>query len=1418
VREIARLGIDIGSTTIKYVVTDSTFKALLSGYERHNTKVTDTLVDLLMEINQHFPDTLFHVAFTGSAGMGIAEATEMQFTQEVIAASRWGEKLYPNLRSIFDIGGEDAKLVLIDEQKRLDIRMNGNCAGGTGAYIDQMATLMNASIEQLNQWAFEHQQLYPIASRCGVFAKTDLQNLISRNISKPDISASIFEAIAQQTLNSLGRGAQIETPILLTGGPFTFIPFLRHSFAKALDCSLEDLIIPERGDTFTAHGTAYMIDPGAEAIPITALIERVAMISPPPDFNSQIKPLFNSNEEYQNWKEERKKFELKKGEFKNSEQLFLGIDSGSTTSKIVLLNENSEIVFHSYKPNNGDPLKTILVELEKLKNQLDKSNRTLKINCSAVTGYGEEWIQKGLGIDLGLVETVAHLKAAQYLDPEVTFVLDIGGQDMKAMTVQDGKIINIAVNEACSSGCGTFIEGFAQTLGYPVEEFALLGTQSQRPYDLGSRCTVFMNSKVKQALREGATVGDLSAGLAYSVIKNCLYKVLHLQSVEELGDHIVVQGGTFKNDAVSRSLELLTDQEITSSNMPELMGAYGAALHAFQYFQDHPEYQSGFDLETTITQPKPKIKLFTCHGCTNQCVITQYYFENGNQCYTGNKCEKIFTNNPAAKAKGENIFDIQYQYLMDRIKPKKSSKDAKKIKIGLPLILNMYENYPFWHTLFTVAGLEVVTSDESTQELYKKGTGAIMADNICFPAKLSHGHLVNLVEKGVDRIFIPMVIYENKQFDESTNSFNCPIVSGYPEVLQGSIKKGGNDSTPSIDNIPFNMDSEKLLYKACRRYLKQLGISKSETQKAFQRAIEEQKRYNHNVAKANKKIVERANKAGKPIIMVAGHPYHIDPLIHQKVSHILTDLGVYVINEQITKESPGVDFSRYYTISQWEYPNRILQAMEWVSKQPFEVGFVQLNSFGCGLDTIIMNELKLFAASRRISYAWIRIDEIATPGSIKLRLRSFVESITLKRKQQQTTVQKKVKPTKQRALFEKKDRERTILFPWFSEFYSSFAPTIAKQVGYRFENLPPSDQESIQTGLKYAHNEVCYPATLVVGDIIKALQSGKYDRDKIAIGITQTGGQCRATNYLSLIKRAMDQIGFHDVPLIGLGMPDGTFNEQPGFDVPWLKILKPTFITLLFADALSEIYYATVSKEEDGTQSKALKDKYIKLGIELLEKKESNKLFKLLEDAIAEFNQVPIAYPNPKTVGIVGEIYLKYNSFAQYYIIDWLIENHIEVRIPPMLEFMIQAFVNGEVQRKEFIAEKKGLYWGEAIAELLSNHYIEKMEKVKKQFRYYTPGDSIREAAAMGEEILNLNHQFGEGWLIPSEIVGFIKKGVNDVICLQPFGCIANHVIGKGMEHKIKQRYPQANLLYLDFDSGVSKVNILNRLHFLIQN
>lgn len=1400
--KIIRLGIDVGSTTAKVVALDENNQIVYKSYCRHFTRLVETITKILSQLSDELGDVQLNVCMTGSGAMGITEKLGIQFVQEVIAVTKSLQTFYPKAKTLIDIGGEDAKLVLLEKGKSPDIRMNGNCAGGTGAFIDQMAGLINISIDDMDELAQKSTTIYPIASRCGVFAKTDVQNLIARKIDQSDIAASIFHAVALQTINSLARGYDIEPQVVFCGGPLSYIPSLRQAFVNLMKLKEGEYEVPQDAQLFTALGTALSAKKENRSISVKNLIDELLNYTAGSlEQEEHLAPLFSSEYPMWKWEENRRVISIPKAEVGEKQKAYLGIDSGSTTTKVVLIDEDDKILYSFYSHNQGNPLNTAIEGLNAFKTQLTESGSQLEIVGSGVTGYGEDLLKAALNMDYGIVETIAHYLAAKKIDPEVSFILDIGGQDIKAIFAQNGTITDIEINEACSSGCGSFVESFAKNLGFSAQKFSQLACDSSNPCDLGSRCTVFMNSKVRQAIKDGATVEDLSAGLAYSVVKNCLYKVLNLEHLKDLGDNVVVQGGTFKNKAVFRALELLSGKTVSVSDKPELMGAYGAALYAKS---KQKETKSTFvGLDSLSASSNYETKFAYCKACTNNCQISVFTFPNGKRCYSGNKCEKVFTNNPEKVKRGENIIEFKRNLLFER---ENMQAVVPKMKIGIPRILTIYENFPFWQSLFNNAGMKVVLSNQSTVKLYEKGAGSIMADNICFPAKLAHGHIVDLAEQGVDRIFYPFILFERNEFKHAHNCYNCPIVTAYSEVLT-NIKTG-----IQLDAPAFNFSDDALLRQACVAYLKTLGVDKKAANAAFDEAVKKQAAFKNKVLDKNKELFRKAQKEDTPVILLAGHPYHVDPLIHQKISDILSDLGVCVINEEIAIDEDSTAFRKeYFTISQWAYPNRVLQAADWAAKQTTPVYFVQMNSFGCGPDAIIVDEVKDLLKRNNKSYTLIRIDEIASTGSIKLRLRSLVESIKLKKETEKGT-----KAFENTRPYQLEDRKKTILAPWFGDFYSPYIPVLGEKLGYKIVNLPKSSKQTLDVGLKAMNNEICYPALLVVGDLLSAVQSGNYDLNDIALGITQTGGQCRATNYIALIKRSMVNAGYKDIPVLAFSTGAGSINDQPGFELDYKKVIFSVLHAMMFSDALSRLYYATISRELVAGQSEQLKEKYIEASLELLRKNKNSQLKRLLKEAVVEFNQVPCTTHAVQTIGIIGEIYVKYNSFGNYGIINWLLEQGIEVAVPPITNFFMQTFVNNEVKEKQHIDPKRKWKGISKLSERLIENYMAQYENILKDFVRYRKAENVREEAELASKTVNLLNQYGEGWLIPGEIAGYAKQGIKDIICIQPFGCIANHVVGKGIEKRIKKQYPELNLLFLDFDYGTSPVNVHNRLHFML--
>ena len=1396
---MVKIGIDIGSTTAKVVAVGEDGSVLFSRYERHNANAREVVARVLGELQAALGDMDVCARLTGSVGMGFSEKYGYPFVQEVVAATKAVQKSYPETSSMIDIGGEDAKVVFFRDGRAADLRMNGNCAGGTGAFIDQMAVLLGVSVGELDGLAARAAQVYPIASRCGVFCKTDIQNLVAKNADKADIAASILHAVAVQTVVTLAHGCEITPPVLVCGGPLTFIPSLRKAFKDYLSLADGDIILPEHGTLLPALGAALADVDGEKPRRLSDMAALFGKADATAKASAgTLCPIFTDEDEYRAWLGRMSRHHVETAEIGPGPQdVLLGIDSGSTTTKLIVTDTSSRILYSYYTPNKGNPIEAVEEGLKRLLATAAERGASLNVTGSCSTGYGEDLIKAAFQLGGGVVETIAHYMAAHYLDPAVSFILDIGGQDMKAIFVDNGVIDRIEINEACSSGCGSFIETFAKTLGYTAHEFAEAACRAASPCDLGTRCTVFMNSKVKQALREGATVSDIAAGLAYSVVKNCLYKVLKLRDVSQLGDHIVVQGGTMRNDAIVRALELQTETEVTRCDIPELMGAYGCALYAES--RRHAAVPLGDMLEKARYTSKP----LHCKGCDNQCLVVRYEFGNGQKYYSGNRCERVFTNGGADKPrKGINAYQYKNALLFDR----DGFAGQPRLTIGVPRVLNMYEDYPFWHTLFTACGIRVCLSSHSNYQDYEHSACMVMSDNICFPAKLVHSHIQDLTDKRVDRIFMPFVVYERQGSEQ--NSYNCPIVTGYAEVIK-SVQAG---DIP-IDSPTISFKDKSLLLKQCKAYLGKLGVPDSTVNKAFSLAVSAQDAYVYDIISYNERVCRKAREQGALAILLAGRPYHADMLIQHKVSDMLADMGIYVVTDDIVRNK-RVAVSDAHYLSQWAYPNRILEAAKWSAGQK-GMEFVEMTSFGCGPDAFLVDEVRDILMRHGKVLTLLKLDDINNIGSMKLRVRSLIESLKLASKAG-------VKPSavsgfKTTPTFDDACRGRKILVPYFTPFISPLIPAIMKIAGYDVDNLPLSDTESCEWGLKFANNEVCYPATLIVGDIIKAFESGKYDPKNTAVAMTQTGGQCRASSYLSLIKKALVDAGYADVPVIAFSFGSAIKNEQPGFRINWLKLMPIALYSVLYSDCIAKFYYAAAAREKQPGQAAKLRDMYLQAGEKLILEGRHDDLVSYLTMAANEFNRICKDIRLPK-VCVVGEIFLKFNPFAQKNVTDWLMSNGVEIVPPLLLDFFMQSFVNKRVDEEKHLSRKTvaSFIYGMVYKRIMK--YVARVNKAAAAFRYFTPFNDIFKEADEARKVITLSAQFGEGWLLPAEIMSCARQGVSNVVSLQPFGCIANHIVSKGIEKRIKRFFPDMNILSLDFDSGVSDVNITNRLLLFIDN
>ncbi len=1406
-------GVDIGSTTAKVVICDNGGNMIFSRYHRHKARTEAVALEIFNEALKELGNVEFNLAVTGSAGMGLAEAYHLPFIQEVVASARFIKVVYPEVRTFIEIGGEDSKIIFFDDHLRPDMRMNGSCAGGTGAFIDQMAVLLDVPVSEFNALAEKAVSIYPIASRCGVFAKTDIQALLSRDVSREDVAASVFHSVALQVITALSRGRDFKSKILLGGGPLSFYPELRRAFAKILAIkNPDDLIIPDRPELIPAMGAALLHEDQPHQIKLKDLLvlSKTGHFGKINQASRRLPPLFESKSEFESWQKKHLKNLVPRVSLDQvkDKDLFLGIDSGSTTTKLVLADDRERFVIGHYRPNNGNPIQAVKDALSEFAKKFKKAGFLPRIIRTAATGYGEDLIKAAFGLDDGVVETMAHYRAARRFDNDVSFILDIGGQDMKAIYIRDHAVSDIQVNEACSSGCGSFLETFASSLGYSIADFAEIACEKNAPFDLGTRCTVFMNSKVKQALREGATVADVSAGLAYSVIKNSIYKVLKLRDVEVLGDRIVAQGGTFRNPAVLRAFELLLNKEVVRPDIPALMGAYGAAITALNNHRaGHAESKAFTGLENAsdlkIDFTKKEIE---CGGCENRCSVMKLTFANGNRFFTGNRCERHFSNSAKTKNRGNNLIAQKLRLLFDRqVEP----EGNPILTFGIPRCLNMYEDFPFWSAFLTACGFKVVISSQSNFKLFEKGASTVMSENICFPAKLAHGHIFDLLERKVDRIFYPIVVHERKEYQDVLNSFNCPVVTGYPDVVKSAIDPEGKYGIP-VDTPAVSFRDDEFLKKQLYIFFRQFGIDYRTVVKGLKQGLAAQKEFKKELRAMAASLIKEAEKKGRIIVVLAGRPYHIDPLINHGIPELLTSMGVDVISEDAVPADRDQSLTGVDVLTQWTYTNRLYAAAGWAGKNNHRE-LVHLISFGCGPDAVSADEVRDILKRYGKIYTSIKMDEISNLGAVRIRLRSMLEAV---RENANRSLCAKHGKKKTNRVFMPEDRDRTLIAPYFSPFYSPLLPAVFKPLGYKLDVLPPQDKASVELGLKNINNDMCYPAVLVAGDLIKAFQSGKYDPKKTSIILTQTGGQCRASSYVSLIRRGLTDAGLEDVPIIAISNDD--INPQPGFIIDKKELIKRMALGIIFTDPLTQMYLTTVVREENRGTSKALHAKYLSAMETGIESADYRYLLNLLEKAVTDFNSIKVSVRPVPRIGVVGEIFVKYNFFSNGNIIEWLSEQGVEVVLPCLQNFFIRRFVNEDFDQKAFFKHSIVDSLKHKLIYIYTRYHLFQIESIMQQFRFYRKPFNLKDLAEITGEVVSLANQFGEGWLLTAEMIAMLNEGIGNIVCLQPFGCISNHITGRGMEKKLKEMFPHLNLLPLDMDAGASEVNILNRLHFMI--
>ncbi|MBP1755516.1 MAG: hypothetical protein H6Q59_1914 [Firmicutes bacterium] len=1393
-----RLGIDIGSTTVKIVIINDAGDLLFSDYERHFANIQETLAGLVKKAQDALGNLSVSPMITGSGGLTISKHLDIGFVQEVVAVSTSLQDFAPQTDVAIELGGEDAKIIYFTNG--LDQRMNGICAGGTGSFIDQMASLLKTDASGLNEYAKNYQAIYPIAARCGVFAKSDIQPLINEGATKPDLSASIFQAVVNQTISGLACGKPIRGNVAFLGGPLHFLSELKNAFIRTLNLKEEQVIAPTHSHLFAAIGAAMNSkqDINKELSALYDLLSQGIKM----DFEvNRMTPLFANEAEYDEFKNRHSVHTVKKGDLASYQgNCFLGIDAGSTTTKVALVGEDGSLLYSFYSNNNGSPLKTTLRSIKEIFELLPVKAKIVR-SCS--TGYGEALIKAALMLDEGEVETVAHYHAAAFFEPEVDCILDIGGQDMKCIKIRNHSVDNVLLNEACSSGCGSFIETFAKSLNYEVEEFAKVALFAQNPIDLGTRCTVFMNSKVKQAQKEGATVADISAGLAYSVIKNALYKVIKITNPKDLGAKMVVQGGTFYNDAVLRSFENISGCEAVRPDIAGIMGAFGAALIAREHYEGEDSSMLSID---EINELKFDTALARCKRCTNNCLLTVNKFTGGRQYITGNRCER-------GLGKEKNVDNIPnlFEYKLERYfsYPVLEEANAKRGIVGIPRVLNLYENYPYWHTFFTKLGYRVVLSPTSNRKIYELGIESIPSESECYPAKLAHGHIKWLIDQGVRYIFYPSIPFERKEVEGVNNHYNCPIVTSYPENIKNNVEEL-KDSSIHFDNPFLSFESEEILTNRLIEIFGEKQIPANEVRAAAASAWAELMSAREDMRKKGEETMAYLRASGRKGIVLAGRPYHIDPEIHHGIPELINSYGVAVLTEDSISHLGKIDRPTI-VIDQWMYHSRLYAAASYVRTQP-NLELIQLNSFGCGLDAVTTDQVNDILTKSGKIYTVLKIDEVNNLGAARIRIRSLLSAV--REREDKNIIPKVSSSAHHRVVFTEDMKETyTILAPQMSPIHFDLLEPALRSGGYKVVVLPNDNRRSIDVGLQYVNNDACFPSLMVVGQIMDALLSGKYDLNKVAVMITQTGGGCRATNYIGFIRRALEKAGMQQIPVISLSASG--LEKNPGLKIT-PKLLITAMQSLVYGDVFMRVLYRTRPYEQTPGSANALHDKWRKICIRSLEKGNWHEYKRNLRGIIREFDQLPLDETVQKPrVGIVGEILVKFLPSANNYLVELLEAEGAEAVMPDLLDFFMYSAYNNNFRAK-YLGKKK-------VSARIGNLVIWALEQVRRtakkelsRSKRFTPPVHISKLARYAEPVVSTGNQTGEGWFLTGEMLELIHSGVKNIVCTQPFGCLPNHIVGKGVIKELRRQHPEANIVAVDYDPGASEVNQLNRIKLML--
>ena len=1448
-----RIGIDVGSTTVKIAVLDDDDTLIYSDYERHRADIRSTIISVVNKALDFLEKNIaggaeraVTVKVTGSGGLSVSQWLSVPFIQEVIAATTAVKTIIPLTDVVIELGGEDAKITYF--KGGVEQRMNGTCAGGTGAFIDQMAALLETDADGLNTLAKDAHTIYPIAARCGVFAKTDVQPLINEGARREDIAASIFQAVVNQTISGLACGKPIRGHVAFLGGPLHFMDQLRERFIVTLKLKDDEIIVPENSQLFVAQGCAYSADRRYSGMP-DFIFPTVA------DFRSslsnlvgaelsevqRLEPLFKSQSDLDEFVNRHAKEKAKRGDLDCVKgPVFLGLDAGSTTTKAVLIDQEGRILWDFYAANAGNPVDLAVKVLKGLYARLPKD---VYIARAVSTGYGEALFQAALNVDAGEVETITHFRAADFFVPGVEFLLDIGGQDMKCLRMKDGAIVSIQLNEACSSGCGSFLDNFARTMGMDVREFSKRALLAEKPVDLGSRCTVFMNSRVKQAQKEGASVADISAGLSYSVIKNALFKVIKLRKASDIGTKVVVQGGTFNNDAVLRAFENISGVHVFRPDVAGLMGAYGSALIAYDQWLDlsapkpeegpdapRHEIRSGIATPSDLESFSVKLDLRRCGKCQNNCLLTINTFSTGGferKFVTGNRCErgaeldgnvldasnKKATNIEAGKeAKLPNMFAWKYARLFNDYVPLRA-EDAPMGEVGIPRVLNMYENYPLWFTFFTSLGFRVRLSSRSSRTVYEKGLETIPSESVCYPGKISHGHVESLLQQGIKFIFYPCAPYEQQEDSTAGNHYNCPIVTSYPEVLRNNIDSLRQDtSVLYMDPFLPIYDKDRLAVRLAEELIPHFPeLTKERISRAVDEAWAEQEKFRRDTEEKGIEAIEETIRRGANGIVLAGRPYHLDPEINHGIPELINDLGLAVFTEDSVAHLGSIE-RPLRIIDQWTYHNRLYRAASFVAGMP-NIELVQLTSFGCGLDAVTADQVDEIMRAKGRMYTLIKIDEGANLGAVRIRIRSLIAAVKERERRHQKPVVKSASYQKQ--VFTKEMKyTHTIIAPQMSPIHFRLFQKAFEYSGYKFVVLDAVDPHAVDIGLRFVNNDACYPSILVTGQMIAALESGKYDLNHTSLIISQTGGGCRATNYIGFIRRALNDAGWGHIPVLSLNA--NGLEQNPGFKVT-LPLLERLIMSSMIGDVLMRVLYRTRPYEKVQGSANALYEKWNGRAEIQLRSLSVRGFHKLVKNIIDDFDALPLLPIKKPRIGIVGEILVKFHPTANNQIVDTIEREGAEAVMPDMVNFFLYTFSTGIFRHEKLAFPKKT----ETIARLLvwfTESFRKPIEKYLRKSRRFDAPETIYEQMKSVDDIVQLGNITGEGWFLTAEMVELIKTGVPSIACVQPFACLPNHVTGKGMIKELRRRFPGANISAIDYDPGSSEVNQLNRLKLLLSN